>query len=241
MNILPPRIRSLHSFVWLHALNSDDLNDLTIDSYKESTGFETPEHNLKGLWEWEESVFQECFSHCKRVIVAGAGGGREMIALSRMGMEVVGFDPSNDLVEACRRNLRLAKVPAVCFFAPPGEIPGESKSFDGLVIGRGVYHHIPGSARRVAFLKACARRVFNGSPVAIGDFLTRTSKRSLTSYALGSAIEQGDAISTSFYHYFTQEEIRSELDQAGYDLEEYRVTPFPGGAKLAHVIARTRT
>lgn len=237
---LPSWTRRLHSFGWLHLLSSEDLNDLTVASYNQRTGFETPEHNLNGLWAWEEQAFKQHFANSKRVIVAGAGGGREMIALSKMGLQVLGFDASMDLVDACRQNLRQANVSADCVFAPPGEVPSGPAIYDGLLIGRGVYHHIPGSDRRIQFLTAGRQRVAGKSPVVIGDFLTRANKRSLNSYALSREIEPGDAISSSFFHYFTEQEVSSELDQAGYDLEEYRDTPFPGGANMAHIIARTR-
>lgn len=231
--------RRLHSLAWLHVLGPDDLNDLTVASYNQATGFETPEHNLNGLWDWEERAFARLFGGATRVIVAGAGGGREMIALAKMGLDVFGFDASSDLVAACGEHLRGANVSAQCVFAAPGEVPAGPASFDALVIGRGVYHHIPGSARRVAFLAECAARVASGSPMFLGDFLTRPDRRSLNDVALKRSIERGDSISASFFHHFTNAEIVAELGRAGFAVDEVRDTPHPGSA-MAHALAHKR-
>ncbi len=221
-------------------MNPKDLNEVTLNSYQGTSGFESEGHNFKDLWTWEQVAYQQCFSACKSVLVAGAGGGREMIALSRMGLDVVGFDASSDLVAACRSNLCKANVSAKILFAPPGEAPSESGLHDALVIGRGVYHHIPGRERRIKFLKDCRKHLKDGSPLVMGDFLTRGSKRPLTAFAVSRKIEQGDAIGASFYHYFVPQEIKAELEDGGFELLEYRVTPFPGGENIAHALGRSR-
>ena len=236
---LPTWVRTLHSFFWLHILTSSDLDDITMDSYQGSTGFESEQHNLQPLWSWEESAFQQCLSKCKSVLVAGAGGGREMIALSRMGLQVVGFDASTDLVKACLQNVKKANTSSKILLAPPGEAPDGLAIHDALVIGRGVYHHIPGRARRIKFLKSCRKNVQTGSPLIIGDFLMRGAKRPLTTFAFTKEVEPGDTIGISFLHYFSPEEIRTELKQAGFELLEFRRTPFLGGSNLAHALARS--
>jgi 2-polyprenyl-3-methyl-5-hydroxy-6-metoxy-1,4-benzoquinol methylase len=238
---LPAWTRSVHSLSWLHVLNADDLDAVTMASYSNQAGaeFDSEEHNLGGLWSWEEAAFRQCLSERANVLIAGAGGGREMIALAKMGFNVFGFDASEDLTKACRDNLQEAGVPGEIVFAPPGEVPSRSQTYDALVVGRGVYHHIPGRARRIKFLKACRQLLKDGSPLVMGDFLTRAKPRSLTDFALSKKVEPGDSVTTCFFHFFTREEIVSELGQSGFESIDYRVTPFPGGGDLAHVIARS--
>ena len=242
---LPSWVNAAHSFLWLHILQTSDLNDITMDSYSGEgrTSFGSEEHNLNGLWDWEKAAFGQCFSGCKSVLVAGAGGGREVIALASMGHNVSGFDASEDLIRDCLNNVRKVGVTATIQFAPPGEVPSGHRVHDALVIGRGVYHHIPGRRNRIRFLTACREQIKDDSPVFLGDFLIRTNARHrLTAFSPTNTVERGDSIGFSFFHYFTHDEIRRELDLAGFELVEYRITPFPGGeCSMAHVLARSKS
>lgn len=237
---LPAPLKSAHSFLWLHVLTADDLDQITLNSYRGKTGFESEDHNLRALTISEKNTFEQAFAGCKSILVAGAGGGREMIALARDGHEVTGFDISSDLVDACQSNLQAATVAGTIFLVRAGEVNGGSRVHDGLVIGRGVYHHIPGRTRRIRFLKKCGDTLAAGAPVVISDFMTRSRKRPLTAFAVSPKVEAGDAISSSFYHFFTQDEISTELDQAGFDLVDYRQSPIPGGGHVAQAIGRRR-
>ena len=124
-----------------------------------------------------------------------------------------------------------------------GEALSEPSLFDGLIIGRGVYHHIPGRENRVKFLTACRHQIKDDAPFFLGDFLIRTdSGHRLSGLSPSKKVERGDSISFSFIHYFTRDEILLELDLAGFKLVEYRTTPFPGREKsLAHVVARAKS
>jgi hypothetical protein len=49
----------------------------------------------RGLLEWERRAFTEPpFPRAGRVLLGGAGGGRELLALCKMGFDVVAFEPS---------------------------------------------------------------------------------------------------------------------------------------------------
>src|SRR5690242_14925828 len=43
------------------------------------------EHNLRGLFPWEETAVKTHFPAASSVLVIGAGGGREVIALQQLG------------------------------------------------------------------------------------------------------------------------------------------------------------
>jgi len=235
---LPNWVRAAHSIFWLHLLGNRDLDDLTMASYStpSDSGFGSEAHNVGGLHSWEEDAFGEALAGRRRILVAGAGGGREMIALAKIGFEVTGFDASEDLIWACRENLRKAGVIAEILAASPGAVPNSAERHDALVVGRGVYHHIPGRAKRIGFLRSCGALLDKGAPMVMGDVLTRSDTAYRRLLAAVTAIEQGDSVSNSYYHYFTPDELRDEIEEAGFVMLDYRVTPVPGN--MAHVVAR---
>lgn len=74
-------------------------NDLTYsatDNYRpDSTSFR------RGLFDWEAGAVARHFPAAPaRILVGGAGGGREAFALLEKGYEVVAFDPAERLVQA---------------------------------------------------------------------------------------------------------------------------------------------
>ncbi len=57
----------------------------------------------RGLFDWERCAFTEPpFPRAGRVLLGAAGGGREMLALCKMGFDVVAFEPS-ELCEGARQ------------------------------------------------------------------------------------------------------------------------------------------
>lgn len=233
------RLAPLHSALWLRFLSPEDLNAITMDSYsaRARSGFETAAHNLDRLWPWEEAAAAE-LAPASHILVAGAGGGREMIALARKGHAVTGFDASSDLVDACCDHLALAGVRAEIRVAPPGMVPDGLGRFDAILIGRGSFHHFPRSARRIAFLRACRGLVEPGAPLLIGDFMVREVRSGGIGRLAGG--EAGDFLGSAFFHRFTRAEMEVELKQAGFALVEWRATPFPGDGQLAHATAEAR-
>lgn len=241
---LPAFVGAIHSFLWLHALSERDLNDLVTDTYAGDNGdsFKSEDHNFGGLWEWEKAAFQESFAGCKSILVAAAGGGREMIALAKMGFDVSGFDASEGLATICKENLRAVTVAGQMTHAPPGQVPTDLKIYDALVIGRGAYHHIPGRENRIRFLAGCREKIKGKAPVYVGDFFKRTEdSHRLTNLSPFKVVERGDSANYSFFHYFTRAEIELELHEAGFEKVEFRLTPLPGSeGKVAHVLARSK-
>ena len=227
------------------------MTELTRLDYMGCSGGEDEEWNLNaGLWPWEAVAVQESFAHGARLLVVGAGGGREVIALARQSFEVTGCDFSSVLAEACRLNLAKAGLRAVVLEMPPNTLPANIGSFDGVIVGRGFYHHIPTSGRRIAFLKACRSVLPDGAPLLLSDFhtqlVTAAAHRRIARVAnwvrrwVGppGRVEEGDWLSSSFQHAFTEEEIRQEMASAGFEVVDYRRSPFADDSRLAHAIAR---
>jgi SAM-dependent methyltransferase len=235
--------------IWLGLLDSEELNQVTRAYYMGSSGFEEQDFNVyQGLWPWEASAHDNHLKGYERVLVAGAGGGREVIALARLGHEVTAFDFSTYLTEACRRNLLRAGCSAHVLDAPPNGLPNGLDMYDALWIGRGFYHHIPGRMRRISFLEECRKSLVPGASIFMSDFFTRATHSSFhkrTQFIAnicrqvrleGEKIDLGDWLSICYQHAFTAEEIEQEFLSAGLNLDIFAVTPFSADSHLAHVV-----
>jgi SAM-dependent methyltransferase len=237
--------------VWLGLLDADDLNAITRASYESGTGFESAEFNLRqGLWPWEETAFRGQFPTPRRLLVAGAGGGREAFALAREGHAITAFDSTPALVVACRRHATSSGLNVEVLQAEPDAVPEGTGRFEGLVIGRGCYHHIPGRARRVAFLRACHAHLNPGSPMVLLDFHERShaarGPRRIQRIAGAirwlrrspERVELGDWLTCGWQHAFTQTEMEAELIAGGFRPLQYLQSPFGPGSHLAHALGQ---
>jgi SAM-dependent methyltransferase len=251
---MPDKPLALLQALWLGVLDADALNDVTFLAYEGQgqDGFAGEEFNFQGFWPWELAAVEAAFDGCRSVLVAGAGGGREVIALARLGFEVTAFDFCAELNVACRRHLTEAGLTAHILDAPPDRLPEGLGQFDAVLVGRGFYHHIPGRARRVAFLRACRERMAVDAPIVISDFFVRpvTSQRYQRIRSIANlvrrlrrcaeSVELGDWMTDSLQHAFVQEEIAAEMTDAGFRLESFKDSPFGEGSSLAHAIGRAR-
>jgi hypothetical protein len=238
----------LYRAIRLGLLDSCALNEITRRQYSDPNGFESAEHNLGGLWPWEQDVVRRFFADRVNVLVAGAGGGREAIALVRQGFDVTAFDFCGALTKACRSHLADAGLEARVLDAPPDSLPSELSVYDGIYAGRGFYHHIPGRSRRVAFLKGCRRVTVPGSPFFLSDFFTRVTNDRFydRTFVIANAIrrfrrspdavEVGDWLNNCMQHAFVPSEIESELGEAGFRLALYADSPFGPGSHLGHAV-----
>ena len=246
-------LESLAQAVWLGLLDARQLNQVTWASYNRNSGFDSPAFNMEqGLWPWEREAIQRHFAGRNNILVAGAGGGREVIALARLGYEVTGFDFSPPLVSAARRHIEQTGCKARMLAAPPSAVPELSAVYDALLIGRGFYHHMPGKANRVAFLAACNKALKPEAAVILADFHTRPAdaKGPRRTWSIAKFIrrlsnnkepvELGDALGCDFHHLFTREEIADEFAAAGFRLEEFIATSFGDDSRLAHVLGTSQ-
>ena len=220
---------AMHEGFWLGCLNADELNAVTAEHFDQSQYYASTEHNLSGFFGWEKSVLDQFFRRGSRILVAGAGGGREVLALRKTGFDAEGFECSAPLVRASEQifdRLGEAKYVTLC---EPDRVPQGPRIYDGLVVGWTVYTHIPTTARRVAFLQALSERALPGSPLLV-SFFARQSRASDDALVHRTArlwrfllrgrkepVEMGDRISYArFVHSFTRDEVEAELRAAGF-------------------------
>jgi hypothetical protein len=125
----------------------------------------------RGLFKWEELAVRDFFpAPPARVLLGGAGGGREAYALIEMGYTVVAFDPAPTLAASMREKaLReySASLQAYCAGyedlpmlrdAPEGQqLDVRSLApFDAAILGWSSFSHLIDDSARVAALKQFA-------------------------------------------------------------------------------------
>lgn len=127
-----------------------------------------------GLFDWERELYAspEFPRPPARVLIGGAGGGREVVALRALGYGVHAFEPSSALSSAGSVATGGAIIPAGYddfVSAANGESNALSETlragFDAIILGWGSYVHVLDDASKVAVL-AAARRVAPTAPVA---------------------------------------------------------------------------
>ena len=237
----------VHQGVWLGLLDVDGLHEIGERQYLTWKGlYGNREYNLSGLLAWEAVAVDRFFSRCRSILVGGVGGGREIIALSKKGFLVDGFECCRDFVAVCEKLMTAEGVNARIVASPPDVIPEDFGIYDGLIMGWGAYMHIVGRTTRIEFFKRFRRHVRVGGPVLV-SFLTRKQNSRKAAWVFWIAqsiqrlrrnafrVELGDSLHGSFAHFFTSEEIEEELREAGFQLEYYADQPY------GHAVAKAVT
>lgn len=231
-------LQAVYDGVWLGVLGRADLHAIDERFYDRNAPYHGDAHNLGGLFPWEEAAL-EAFGGCRRVLVIGAGGGREVLALARRGLEVEGYECNAALVAYAREFLPRQGCAAPVRHLPRDEVPAAGEPFDGVILGWSAYTLIPGRAHRISLLRRLRPLVRAGGPVLL-SFGTRATDgpRFRVSAVVANGIravlrrervEPGDALAPNFVHYFSAAEIAAELREAGWTPQ--RFTPHGSGGR----------
>lgn len=124
----------------------------------------------RGLFDWEADAIRRHFPPPPaRVLVGGAGGGREAFALVEQGYAVVAFDPAGTLVDGMRRAApgdgRLAAYCGSYADLPRLRDPGSGgvldlgheRPFDAAVVGWASFSHLRTDDERIRTLRSFAQ------------------------------------------------------------------------------------
>ena len=190
----------------------------------------------EGLFHWEEDMARKHLpAPPARLLVGGAGGGREVYAWASQGYSVVAFEPSPTLARAVLAKKaeypnaqiwrgRYEDLPLLFDVESSASVQiGALGRFDAVVLGWPTYSHIRTRERRVAALRQLDA-VTNG-PIAISFFLdkhrdARKASRVQTLTRRLGISRPGDAFSPyiGFHHWSTEEELRDEIREAGLEV-----------------------
>jgi SAM-dependent methyltransferase len=145
-----------------------------------------------GLFDWEAMVLERLeLRRGARILLAAAGGGRELAALLALGHEVVAFEPNEALLAGA--NAVAAKAAAApvlraslehlieSVLAGTGPLAGVAGPFELVLLGWVSLSHITEPRTQIALLRAI-RRLSPKAPV-VASFLVRAAgSRSAIAY-----------------------------------------------------------
>jgi len=228
-------IETVHVGVWLGFLDTDDINTIVFRLYDENELYRTAAHNLYGFFPWEIELMRDYFNGCRSVVVAAAGGGREMIALAQTGVRVEGFECNPGLVEKCKEFLAQAGLSGSILYAAPDQVPSGLQKYDGAIVGCGALAHIVGRTKRINFLTDLKSHLNPRAPLLLSvGRRPQGSRYHVWIYQIARAIrmlrrsvdpiELGDDLLDCFTHRFVESELQSELQEAGFKVLAYRET-----------------
>lgn len=243
-------LRAVHRGMFLGLLDPSELQALTNHHYTSTRSGNTGDvnyhgsaFNSSGLRHWEQRAIEKYFGNCRLILLGSAGGGREVLALSRMGFSVDAFECNLPLVASCRSFLESQGVESRVIHAVPGTVPASLGTYDGAILGWCAYIHIVGRRRRVELLREFRQHLGEGAPFFL-SFWTRSDSMSYRlSYRLAKfirtirraePIEWGDSISSTFDRSFTETDIREEFAEAGFDMVFYSEESY------GHAVGRAR-
>ena len=221
-------IETVFNGFWLGVLSYQSLLRIDETFYNESDIYCSSEYNKKGLLKWEQEMVEKYFQNSQKLLLVGAGGGRETYALQNMGYLVEAFE-CNPKLQEFGNNLLAGDGLVPCIKSLERDAcPKSNSKYDGVIIGWGAYMLIQGSARRAEFLSAIRSQIADEANILLSFFTRSTYSWQLRNIAsIGNMIrfllrrdslEMGDSLAPNYVHYFTESELTKELDNAGFDL-----------------------
>jgi SAM-dependent methyltransferase len=231
--------RTAKAFVYL------GIGTLRLSAVRDSSralwdGFnDAPEDVAAGLSPVETDLFGRWLPPASRILVVGAGSGRDLIALGAQGHRLTGVEPSPSAVALNRRFLSERRLEAALIegFFEDVDLTGP---FDAVVFSYFCYSYIPVAARRVQVLRkaaallAPAGRVFVSYTAAGRPHALLPRLGNLTAALTRSdwRLEPGDSVSLRFErpapplfffeHAFVADEAIAEVAAAGLEILHHR-------------------
>jgi SAM-dependent methyltransferase len=197
------------------------------------------------LFPWEETVIRDHFPEPPaRILVGGAGGGREPLALAELGYEIVAFDPAEPLIDAFARQAPSNVSALRGAYADMDTLFSSSETFDAAIVGWGSFSHLRDEQSRIETLASFAR--LTGGPILVsflalkaGGIPRRLARiRRLLPRRPNRDDEDIFAVSIGFYHPVDEKEVRRLAGAAGLEIThlsfDSRDTNWP------HVVLRRR-
>jgi SAM-dependent methyltransferase len=143
------------------------MRDLRSDSEHEWGRFYAHDPDIdRGLFRWEEHLVERFVRPGDRLLVVGAGTGRDVIALSAKGYKVCGIESAPDAASIAREACRTRGIEAtiVCGYFEDVTLPG---SFDVIMFSYLTYGYIPEASRRTDILRKATSALAPGGRIVI--------------------------------------------------------------------------
>ena len=218
---------------WLGVMGEKSLDYSDELIYNSTKKYRDDAYNLSGLYDWEKPMIQKHFLKAKTIMVIAAGGGREVVALSKMGFEVDGYECNTQLVGYGNDLLHRNGIKSEIRYLPRNTVPDVIRKYDGIIVGWGAYSFMTGSKTRLAFLTDLYPFLNKDASVMISFLYTKKRTRSdkiikgvsnfFRFFTSREKTEAGDRLIPDYMHYFTEEEIKAELTQCNYKVKDFLV------------------
>jgi SAM-dependent methyltransferase len=230
-------IRAIHQGFWLGIMDREQYMDIVGSMYTDWKSYHDADYNQSGFWPWEAEAIDRYFSESQSILIGAAGGGREMIALSQRGYQVVGFDCFPDFISSSDSIFASLGLDTRLTLAEPDHVPAELGVYDSGIVGWSGYSHICGSSRRVNFLREFRSHLKAGGPLLLSFFaLPADSYQFKLVYYVARVVkairlsrekvEPGDILIDMFFHYASEDEVRREMDEAGFKTVHFSLHSF---------------
>jgi hypothetical protein len=202
-----------------------------------------------GLFSWEQrAVALPAFPRQGCILLGAAGAGREMAALSKMGYEVLAFEPNEQFAEVAKKvaeSLSSCETLSASYedlidavqsnMGPLVVVRG--RRFDAVVLGWGSFSYVMGQDRQRALLSSL-RRAAPSAPVLLSFPPSRAEAkldrlrpilRRVFRLMRASAPGAGDVFDSKagFIHVFSEAEIQKLAAEAGYEVAFADFTFYP--------------
>jgi len=201
-----------------------------------------PDAQVFAGWDPQEREMIPFIAPGDRVLVAGCGTGRDLLALAAMGCPATGVDPVPGAIATARRIVREQRldVPVHVGFFDEMSLEGE---YDIVTFSGTCYGYIPERARRLAALRKAAALLTPSGRIFITYVRCHQHawRRSVSVGRLAGRlwradwrVEPGDVLTIDaetgapFYeHWFVPGELEGEVADAGLRLMFQATAPIP--------------
>jgi hypothetical protein len=239
-------LRSTVTGMWLGLLTPRMLRKLDVWYYTKGFAdvYRDTDYNTSGLFEWEETAVRTFFPEGSSILVAaGAGAGREVLALNRKGYRADGFEYNQSLINIGNALLTENGLEPTIYPGPANELPAGSKLYDGIIVGWGTYTLIAGRESRISLLKQIRARCVPGAPLLLSFFhrpgntpsykVTTMTANSIRTVLRRPKVEIGDTLQIGYAHRFTEKEIAEEMTGSGFQPVFFKAEPYAHAVGIA--------
>jgi len=214
------KLETLNEAFWLSVLSKEKLEGLIIKMYKRTDRYRVDATTTKGFRNFEQYMVQNYVSNPSTITIIGAGGGREVYALAKLGHAVNAFEVDEAMVKYAVRFFRIENINVNFEVFPASRVP--ICACDVFWFGWGVYTHIFGQETRVKLLKEAKKTLNVNGKIFISYWHeTRTEEHLETIERVSKRlnkreVEQGESLRQGFWgKYFTTDQIIQESEMAG--------------------------